>query len=50
MYEDLVKQAEEKIERIKELYERSDLPDMPDRDQAEELLITMREGFYKIHS
>jgi hypothetical protein len=47
MYEDLVSQAEEKIERIKELYERSDLPDIPDRNLSEELLIKMRKEFYQ---
>jgi len=48
MYEDLVAQAEEKIERIKELYENSDLPEQPDKNEAEELLVKMRKGFYEI--
>lgn len=47
MYEDLVKQAEEKIEQVKELYERSDLPEIPDKEKAEELLVKIREEFYK---
>jgi len=46
MYEDLVKQAEEKIERVKELYNLSDLPEFPDKNKAEELLVQMREEFY----
>lgn len=47
MYEDLVKQAEEKIEKIHELYEQSDLPDVPDKEKAEELLVRIRKVFYK---
>lgn len=47
MYEDLVKQAEEKILKIQELYEKSDLPEIPDRNKAEGLLVRMREEFYK---
>jgi uncharacterized protein len=48
MYEDLVQQAEEKIERIKELYEKSDLPGQPDKKEAEVLLIRMRKDFYNL--
>ncbi|GAL84299.1 nucleotidyltransferase [Sporocytophaga myxococcoides] len=46
MYEDLVKQAEEKIDRIHEIYEKSDLPDAPDLNRAENLLVAMRESLY----
>ena len=46
MYEDLVKQAEEKIEKIHELYKKSDLPEAPNKDQVENLLIEMRREFY----
>ena len=42
MYEDLVKTAEERIEKIKELYENSDLPETPDRERAEESLVEIR--------
>ncbi|SFD31829.1 Predicted nucleotidyltransferase [Chitinophaga sp. CF118] len=45
-YEDLLKMVAEKLERIEELYLRSDLPDLPDAKRAEEILIQIREGFY----
>jgi hypothetical protein len=48
MYEDLVKQAEEKIESIHEIYEKSDLPDAPDLNRAENLLVAMRESLYSL--
>ncbi|MCR6638278.1 MAG: nucleotidyltransferase domain-containing protein [Sporocytophaga sp.] len=46
IYEDLVKQAEEKVDRIHEIYEKSDLPDAPDLNRAENLLVAMRESLY----
>jgi uncharacterized protein len=46
-YNHLVQLANEKILRIEELYERSDLPDQPDILKAEELLIQLRSTFYK---
>jgi hypothetical protein len=45
-YDDLVKQAEEKIERIHELFKQADLPDAPDTALANDLLYTMRRDFY----
>ncbi|MFN3405362.1 MAG: DNA polymerase beta superfamily protein [Cytophagaceae bacterium] len=50
MYEDLVKQAEEKIQKVNELYELSDLPEVPDRIEAEKLLVRMRKEFYLLNS
>jgi len=47
MYDDLVKQAEERIVQIDEQFGRSDLPEQPDVKVAEEALIAMREAFYK---
>jgi uncharacterized protein len=46
MYEDLVRQAEEKIDRIEELYAKSDLPEVPDTDRIEKLLVSMRRQWY----
>lgn len=46
MYEDLVQQAEEKIQLVDELFKKSDLPDVPDSSLAESILIRIREGFY----
>lgn len=46
-YEDLVQMANEKIARIEDLYEKSDLPEQPDILKAEELLIELRSKFYK---
>ena len=45
-YDDLMEMAQEKIEKINILFEKSDLPDVPDRGLAEELLIEIRKDFY----
>lgn len=42
LYEDLVKQAEEKISRIIELFKNSDLPEAPDPSAAQNLLVQIR--------
>lgn len=47
LYEDLVKQAEEKMARINELFQASDLPETPDSTQAETLLVNIREAMYR---
>ena len=46
-YDDLMDMAQEKIDLINTLFEKSDLPDVPDRQHAEQLLIEIRETFYK---
>jgi hypothetical protein len=46
IYEDLVNQAEEKIQVTEELFKRSDLPETPDSSAAESLLIKIRESSY----
>lgn len=46
-YEDLVSMANEKIERIDTLYDRSDLPEAPDPAQMENLLVTLRTLWYQ---
>jgi uncharacterized protein len=46
-YDDLVNKANEKTDRIKELYEKSDLPEHPDLILINNLLFTIRE---KIHT
>ncbi|RYD58693.1 MAG: nucleotidyltransferase [Sphingobacteriales bacterium] len=46
-YDDLLAMANEKIERISELYAVSNLPDAPDEKLANDLLITIRENLYK---
>jgi len=45
-YSELIEKADEKLKRIEELYQKSDLPAEPDCDYAEKLLISMRGGFY----
>lgn len=45
-YEDLLQQAEEKIQIIDELFQKSDLPEFPDVTDAEELLVKVRKSFY----
>lgn len=45
-YRELLRMAEEKLERIEELYKRSYLPDVPDAKKGEALLVQIRESFY----
>lgn len=46
-YEDLVRQAEERVEKINLLFEKSDLPDRPDVGLVNEMLVGVRERFYE---
>lgn len=46
-YEDLLTQAEEKVQLIEELFEKSDLPEEPDLQKLEELLIGVRDAYYR---
>lgn len=46
-YQYLLDRTEEKMERMSELFDRSDLPEEPDKNAAESLLISMRERLYK---
>lgn len=48
LYEDLLKMADEKLEQITLLFEKSDLPDMPDENKGIEALIRMRTTLYKL--
>lgn len=48
-YEDLVKKAEERIDRINDLFAKSNLPDTPDEKMLNEMLIAIRENFYTEH-
>ena len=45
-YEDLMKQAEQKLAEIGQLYKGSALPDTPDGYRIEQLLIAMRKELY----
>lgn len=45
-YEELVDKANEKIQQIDHLYERSSLPDEPDLATAEAILVEIRERMY----
>lgn len=45
-FDALMQMVEEKMERIKKLYEESDLPNQPDVKKAEHILIQIREDFY----
>jgi len=46
-YEELLKRAKEKMNRIEDLYAVADLPEAPDERAAEQLLVRIREEFYK---
>lgn len=45
-YEDLLAWAEEKVQYIEELFEKSTLPDEPDLEKLEELLVGVRDNYY----
>jgi len=45
-YEDLLKQAEEKIGVVDDLFKKSDLPEQPDPKQAGEKLFEIRQVLY----
>lgn len=45
-YEDLLKQAEEKVQLIEELFEKSPLPEEPNLEKLEELLVGVRDKYY----
>jgi predicted nucleotidyltransferase len=45
-FDTLMQMVDEKMERIKGLYEKSDLPDQPDIKKAEHLLVEIRDAFY----
>jgi len=45
-FDALMQMVEEKMERIKMLYEKSDLPAQPDIEKAESILVQIREEFY----
>jgi hypothetical protein len=45
-FDDLMLMVEEKMETIKEAYEKSALPDKPDVQIAEKILVQIRESFY----
>lgn len=44
-YDDLLQQADEKIQMVDELFKRSDLPEAPDSGLCEELLVKIRSEF-----
>ncbi|HLP52619.1 MAG TPA: nucleotidyltransferase domain-containing protein [Chitinophagales bacterium] len=46
-YDDLVKQADEKIEKIQEAYLHCDLQDSPDKSKVNELLFELLESIYR---
>jgi len=48
-FDDLMNMVEEKMTRIKDLYEKSTLPEKPDVKKSENLLIEIREQFYQSH-
>lgn len=47
-YDDLLKAANQKIERIKQLYPKSDLRPAPDVNLINKLLVSVRKAFYKL--
>jgi predicted nucleotidyltransferase len=47
MYEDLIEKAEQKVQRIEELYKTSTLPEEPNIQEIEKILVEIREKWYK---
>lgn len=45
-YDELIERAEQKLNEIDALYEKSTLPEEPDRDAIEKVLLEMREDWY----
>jgi len=45
-YDELLRRAEDQMQRIDALYEQSGLPEAPDTEKAEALLVMMREKLY----
>lgn len=48
-YDELLAVAEQKIERIKQVYPVSDLPATPDVDKINGLLVSVRKAFYELN-
>jgi hypothetical protein len=46
-FDELMQMVQDKMDRIKTVYETSSLPDKPDMQKAEHILIQIREDFYK---
>ncbi len=46
-FDALMKMIDEKMEQIKDLYQKSDLPDRPNTNAAEDILIQIRKCFYE---
>lgn len=46
-YEELVDEAERRVERIKTVYASSPLPEMPDLEKINNVLVTIRQEFYR---
>lgn len=49
-YDDLLKNAEEKINKLELIYSNSDLPTKPDNDYLLDLLITIRKNYYNTNN
>jgi hypothetical protein len=47
-YDELLQQAEERIERIRTLYETSALPDAPDREAIGKAVVSVRREWYRL--
>jgi len=45
-FDELMQMVEDKMERIREVYQKADLPEQPDLNKAENLLIEIRNRFY----
>lgn len=45
-YEELVGKAEEKLQEIEQVFERSNLPEKPDMNRINQLLVEMRQEWY----
>lgn len=46
-FDDLMKMVDDKMQHIQELFEASELPERPDTQKAEQILLEIREQFYK---
>jgi hypothetical protein len=47
MYEDLLTQAEEKIQIVNELFKKSDLPETPELQKGNDILVRIRDNMFR---
>ncbi len=47
-YEELIRKAEEKMDRVELVYQESKLQEKPDHDRINQLLVNLRRSYYRV--